>query len=148
MRTVYEKLGSKYIRYIVFMCDYKSPYRQLVITERELEVCEDIWGKEPKKIKELDGDLIKQAKDKYKRLQYDPLIEQYLVYTEKIAEFNQWLREQPISKDSAEMLGRVMKAQTEIRESREELQHLILKKEEESKMMGGGEASLIEEMMT
>lgn len=147
LRTVYEKLGSKYIRYIVLMSDYKSPYRQLISSNRELEVCEDIWGKEPKKVKELDGELIKQAIAKYKRLQYDPLVEQYLVYTEKIAEFNEWLRNQPISKDTAEMLGRVMKAQTEIRESREELQVLILKKEEESKMMGGGEASLLEEMM-
>tara|TARA_R110002110_G_scaffold175861_1_gene379632 strand:+ start:1271 stop:1663 length:393 start_codon:yes stop_codon:yes gene_type:complete len=129
------------------MCDYKSPYRQLILGERQNEVCDDIWKKEPKKIKELDGELIKQAEVKYKRLQYDPLIEQYLVYTEKIAEYNQWLRDMPISSENAEMLGRVMKAQTDIRESREELSHLILKKEEESKLMGGGDASLLEEML-
>lgn len=147
LRTVYEKLGSKFIRYIVFMADYKSPYRQLISSEREVEVCEDIWNKKPQELKELKGELVKAAMDKYKRLQYDPLIEQYLVYTEKIAEYNQWLRDMPISKDNAEMLGRVMKAQTDIRVSREELQVLILKKEEESKMMGGGEASLLEELM-
>jgi hypothetical protein len=147
LKTVYEKLGNNYIRYIVFMADYKSPYRQLIHGEREKEVCDDVWEKEPSKVKELKGDLIKRGIEKYKRLQYDPLVEQYLVYTEKIAEYNQWLREMPISKDNAEMLGRVMKAQTDIRESREELAQLILKKEEDSKMMGGGEASLLEEMM-
>lgn len=146
LREVYEKLGSEYIRYIIFTCDYKSPYRDLLPTKREEQVCDDVFGMPKKKVKELDSILLTTAKEKYKQLQYDPLREQYLVYTEKIAEFNQWLRDMPITKDNAEMLGRVMKAQTDIRESREELAQLILKKDEESKMMGGGEASLLEEM--
>jgi hypothetical protein len=147
MRTVYEELGSDYIRYIVFMADYQSPYKQLLHGKRQEEVCDDIWSKEVKKVKNLNEPIIDEAIKKYKRLQYDPLVEQYAVYTEKIAEFNNWLREMPITSDNAEMLGRVMKAQTDIRESREELAQLILKKEEESKMMGGGEASLLEEML-
>jgi hypothetical protein len=147
MRELYEGLGSDFVRYVVLMADYKSPYKQLLHGARQEEVCDDIWKKEPKKIKELKNPLIISAIAKYKKLQYDPLVEQYQVYTEKIAEFNQWLREMPITKDNAEMLGRVMKAQTDIRESREELMQLILKKEEESKMMGGGEASLLEEML-
>ena len=53
----------------------------------------------------------------------------------------------PIGKDNAEMLGRVMKSVKDITEAREELKDLILKKEEESKMMGGGEASLLEELL-
>lgn len=147
LKTLYDKHGSKYIRYVVLMCDYKSPYRQLILNEREKEVCIDVWGDEKSKIKHLDTELVKQAKEKYKRLQYDPTVEQYLVYTEKIAEYNQWLREMPIGKDNAEMLGRVMKSVKDITEAREELKDLILKKEEESKMMGGGEASLLEELL-
>ena len=147
LREVYEKLGSEYIRYIVFTCDYQSPYRDLLPSKREEQVCDDVFDMPKKKVKELDSIILTTAKEKYKQLQYDPLREQYLVYTEKIAEFNQWLRDMPITKDNAEMLGRVMKAQTDIRESREELAQLILKKDEESKMMGGGEASLLEEML-
>jgi hypothetical protein len=145
LRTLYEKHGSKYIRYVILMCDYKSPYRQLILTNREKEVCFDVWGEE--KVKHLDSELVNKAKEKYKKLQYDPTVEQYLVYTEKISEYNQFLREMPIAKDNAEMLSRVMKSVKDITEAREELKDLILKKEEESKMMGGGEASLLEEML-
>jgi hypothetical protein len=147
LRTLYEKHGSKYIRYVILMCDYKSPYRQLILTNREREVCFDVWGEEKEKVKHLDSELVIKAKEKYKKLQYDPTVEQYLVYTEKISEYNQFLREMPIAKDNAEMLSRVMKAVKDITEAREELKDLILKKEEESKMMGGGEASLLEEML-
>lgn len=147
LKSVYDTFGSEYIRYIVFFCDYYSPYRQLIKSQRTEDICSDIWDSPPKKVKNLDSELMKTAIEKYKRLQYNPLMEQYLVYTEKMAEFNKWLEDMPITKDNAEMLGRVMKAQTDIRESREELAELILKKEEESKMMGGGEASLLEEMM-
>ena len=146
LRVLYDKFGSKYVRYVVLVCDYKSPYRQLIISERQKEVCEDIWGTDMSKVKHLDSEVVKAAMEKYKKLQYEPTIEQYLVYTEKISEFNQWLREMPIGKDNAEMLGRVMKSVKDITEAREELKDLILKKEEESKMKGGGDASLLEEL--
>jgi hypothetical protein len=147
LKKVHCELGDDYVRYIVFYCDYYSPYRQLIKSTRKEEICSDIWDSPSKKVKGIDSEIMKDAIEKYKRLQYNPLMEQYLVYTEKMAEFNKWLEDMPITKDNAEMLGRVMKAQTDIRESREELAELILKKEEESKMMGGGEASLLEEMM-
>ena len=144
---LYDKHGSKYIRYVVLLCDYKSPYRQLIQHEREKEVCIDVWGVEIDKVKNLKTELIKTAKEKYKRLQYDPTVEQYLVYTEKISEYNQWLRDMPVGKDNAEMLGRVMKSVKDITQAREDLKDLILKKEEDSKLMGGGEASLLEEFL-
>ena len=148
LKALYKKHGSKYIRYVVFMCDYKSPYRQLILNEREQEICDDVWGVEKSKVKHLDTELVKDSMVKYKRLQYDPTVEQYLVYTEKISEYNQWLRDMPIGKANAEMLGRVMKSVKDITEAREELKDLILKKEEDSKMMGGGEASLLEELLS
>ena len=125
------------------VCDYKSPYRQLISTERGKQVCEDIWGTDISKVKHLDSEVVKGAIAKYKKLQYDPTIEQYLVYTEKIAEYNEFIRTMPILKDNAEMLSRVMKSVKDITEAREELKDLILKKEEESKMKGGGDASLL-----
>lgn len=146
LRVLYDKYGSKYVRYVVLVCDYKSPYRQLISTERGKQVCEDIWGTDISKVKHLDSEVVKGAIAKYKKLQYDPTIEQYLVYTEKIAEYNEFIRTMPILKDNAEMLSRVMKSVKDITEAREELKDLILKKEEESKMKGGGDASLLEEL--
>lgn len=147
LKKVHEKFGNDYIRYIVFFCDYYSPYRQLIKIKRKEEICNDIWDLPITKVKHLDSELIKDAVTKYKRLQYDPIMEQYIVYTEKIAEYNNFISEMPIQKDNMEALARVMKSVRDITEAREELKELILKKEEESKMMGGGEASLLEEMM-
>jgi regulator of sigma D len=147
LKQVHEKLGDDYIRYIVFFCDYYSPYRQLIKSKRKEEICSDIWDLPSKKVKDIESEIVKSAVEKYKRLQYDPIMEQYIVYTEKIAEYNNFISEMPIQKDNMEALARVMKSVRDITEAREELKELILKKEEESKMMGGGEASLLEEMM-
>lgn len=146
-KELYSTLGSEYIRYIVCTCDYHSPYRKLLPTERENQVCDDIWKKDPDKVKHLDSPLLKICKTRYKKLQYDPVLEQYIVFTNKIAEYNDWIADLAINKDNAESLSRVMKSLEQITESRESLKDLILKKEEESKMHGGGEASLLEEMM-
>jgi hypothetical protein len=88
LRKVYQdkKLGSDAIKWIVLMHDYRSPYRQLLEQERSKDVTFDIYNKTTHKA--LDCLLVKEAVEKYKRLQYDPLIEQYMVYTEKIAEYN------------------------------------------------------------
>ena len=147
LKEVVEKLGGEYLRYIVSMHDYCSPYRQLQVKERDEDVCNDIWKKEPKKVKDLYNPLMTTAKARYKSLQYDPIVEQYMVFSNKIAEYNTWIADMSINEGNAESLTRVMKSLEQITESREALKDLILKKEEESKMMGGGEVSLLEEMM-
>ena len=40
----HKKLGWKAITYIVCVCDYHSPYRQLLLADRIDAVCEDIYG--------------------------------------------------------------------------------------------------------
>ncbi len=147
LREVYEKRGSEYIRFIVLVCDYYSPYRQLTEARRREEVAEDIWGCSLRKVKHLDSPEIVESIIKYKKLQYDPVIEQYLVYTEKISEYNSYLRKMPINTSNSESLQKIMIGLEKITEARENLKDLILKKEDDDKMRGGGEASLLEELM-
>ena len=76
-----KKLGWKAITYIVCVCDYHSPYRQLLLADRIDAVCEDIYG--TKNYPPLSLDIVEKAMEKYKKLQYDPIYEQYNIYTEK-----------------------------------------------------------------
>jgi len=146
-KDIYDKYGDNHVRYLVLVHDHYSPYRELTISEREKEVCVDVFNKTPSKVKDLRSPLMKLAIEKYKKLQYDPTVEQYKVYTEKIHEYNQWLLAMPISSDNSKTLSDAMLALEKITEAREKLKEIILKKEEESKMMGGGEASLLEEIL-
>jgi len=147
LRKVHEELGDKFIRYVVLLCDYSSPYRQMIESKRIEELCDDIFGKPVAKVKELKNEHLKTAIDKYKRLQYDPLREQYNVYTEKISEYNQYIMDMPVKSENSESLQRVMIGLEKITESREKIKKMILKKDEEDQMRGGGEASLLEEML-
>ena len=147
LRKVHEELGDKFIRYVVLLCDYSSPYRQMIESKRIEELCDDIFGKPVANVKELKNEHLKTAIDKYKRLQYDPLREQYNVYTEKISEYNQYIMDMPIKSENSESLQRVMIGLEKITESREKIKKMILQKDEEDQMRGGGEASLLEEML-
>ena len=108
----HKKLGWKAITYIVCVCDYHSPYRQLLLADRIDAVCEDIYG--TKNYPPLALDIVDRAMEKYKRLQYDPIYEQYNIYTEKLAEYNDYVRKMPIESDNAKMLQEVMLGQEKL----------------------------------
>lgn len=146
LKTIYDnkKLGSKAIKWIVLFCDYNSPYRLLLSSKRKEEVSLDLYGKN--KVKELECKEINDAIDKYKKLQYDPIYEQFIVYTKKIAEFNNYIDLMPINSDTAQELQKVMLGQEKLIEARETLKELILKKQD-NKVMGGGDSSFIEDFL-
>lgn len=147
LRLVYDELGGKYIRYIVLVNDYLSPYRQMPLSKRREEVCEDVFSKPLKKVKDVACDLILDAEAKYKKLQYDPIIEQYMVYTQKLTDYNKYILEQEITNTNSKAISDVMLSVEKITEAREKIKELILKKEEETGIRGGGETSLLEEML-
>jgi hypothetical protein len=148
LKQLYQELGYEYVCYVINICDYYSPYRQLIGSDKRDIVIEDMWGKTPdkKSIAKLDSLLVKEAIAKYKRLQYDPHWEQYITYTEKIAEYNEVIKNTPLDKDSAKILQNMIEGQQSLSEAREELKSLIIKNEE-SKVHGGGEASFLEQFI-
>lgn len=148
LKEVYKELGYEYIAYIVNVCDYYSPYRQLLGKDKENTVIDDIWGKNPDKkvIAKLDSIIMKDAMAKYKRLQYDPHWEQYITYTEKLVEYNDLMKNTPLDKNSSRDMRTIIEGQQMLKEAREELKEIILKNEE-SKVHGGGEASFLEQFI-
>lgn len=145
LKDVYKdkNLGSKAIRWLVLVCDYESPYRQLLFEKRKQEVSLDLYGKGS--VKELGSKLMLGAIDKYKSLQYEPIFEQYIIYTEKISEYNSFIRNIEVSKETAEDLQKVMLGQQKVIEARETTKELILKKREEDVIGGGGDTTFIEQ---
>lgn len=147
LKEVYDskELGSKAIRWIVLVHDYKSPYRQLTLDGRMKEATDDIYHKD--KVKELKCGLMQDAIKKYNKLQFDPLREQYQVYTGKISEYNKYIMDTGLRSDTAKELQDLMIGSEKVIKARENLKELIIKKEDESRIHGGGDASLLEEML-
>ena len=144
LKKVYKtkNLGWRAISYIVCMCDYNSPYRQLLPSDRHSAICGDIYGSDNHP--PINSVIVKEAMERYKRLQYDPIYEQYNIYTEKLAEYNDYVRKMPIDNDNAKTLQEVMLGQEKLVNAREKLKDIILKSEEE-KLQGGGGVSFLEE---
>jgi hypothetical protein len=137
--------GSRAIKWIVNMYDYNSPYRNLPEMERKEAVTQDIYDK--KSWYKIEKDIIKEASEKYKKLQYDPLLEQYSVFNEKMAQFNEYVKKMPITGDNATELQKVMLGIDKIMEAREKLRKVIIARgEEDDKIHGGGELSFLEMM--
>mgnify|MGYP003145391645 FL=1 len=135
--------GSRAIKWIVLMCDYNSPYRNLPEKEKREAVTMDMYGK--RSFYKLDKEVIEKAMDKYNELQYDPLYEQYRVFNNKLIEFNEYIKNMPITGDNATELQKVMIGQDKIMDAREKLRKLILtRNEEEENIEGGGELSFLE----
>src|SRR3989304_6663393 len=75
-------MGSDMVRWIVAVEDYKSPYRNLPDLEREKKATFDIFGQtQYSKCKES---IVIDAREEYCVYQYDPLIAQYKIMSEKI----------------------------------------------------------------
>lgn len=131
------KMGSKMIKWIVSIYDYKSPYRRLPLDERKSRVSYSIFNKE-KNPKEND-DLVLEAIEEYIKLQYDPLIDQYNAMCEKAYEIANVFRGMTPTKDNIEDLNGLMKKMQEAATSRDKIKELILKDmESETKISGTG----------
>lgn len=66
-KTKDKEIAFKELSYVVFLCDFHSPYRDIRESERESLIINDIFGKEWKPDK-----LVKEAVNTYKKLQETP----------------------------------------------------------------------------
>ncbi len=87
----HKRMGSDMVRWIVSVEDYKSPYRRYPEIERIKTVTYYIYEKSSHKL--CDDPLVKKAREEYRKLQYDPLIDQYNVINDCMYENNTQLRE-------------------------------------------------------
>lgn len=137
--------GSRAVVWLVLMYDKKSPYRKLPEEDRKEILTKDLYGKTS--YYALERPEMKAAIKKYRALDYDPLEEQYAIFTGKMSELNEYIKDFEIKKKDVWELQKVMVMMDKITESREKLRKLIEKREEEGEhMRGGAEKSLIEEV--
>ena len=132
-----KRMGSKMVKYIVSVYDYKSPYRRLPLDERRSRVTYNLF----EKTKPIDEskELIAEAIDEYIKLQFDPLIDEYNAMCEQSYKMTKvFLGIQP----TAENLEDLNKLQTEMgkaAKSRDAHKDLIKKDaESDTKIQGTG----------
>lgn len=139
MWAVYKnrKMGSKMVKWIVSVYDYKSPFRRLPLDERKARVSYAIYDKD-KNPKEND-DLVQKAIEEYTKLQYDPLIDQYNAMCEQAYKMTKVYRDIEPSENNLEELNKLQEQMQKAATSRDKIKELILKDmESETKISGTG----------
>jgi hypothetical protein len=139
MWEVYKKkgMGSKMVRWIVMVDDYKSPYRKKPLEERIELVTQIVFGKA--KYKTCDDKLVEEARDEYRRTQYDPLIDQYNAMSDQIHKMTKVYRSIKPTKENLADLNKISIELAKSSKSRDDIKQLIVKDQEsEIKIQGAG----------
>jgi hypothetical protein len=128
--------GSDAVRWIVMMHDYKSPYRKLPEAERERTVTYRVFN--TTKHSKIGDKIFQDAIEEYRKLQYDPLLEQYRTINQKLQDMDVYIKGIDIDEKGVEKLQKILIGQEKVVEAREKLKETILKNEEQSAKIEGG----------
>jgi hypothetical protein len=132
-----KNMGSNMVRWIVCMYDYKSPYRRLPEDERAAKVNYVVYG--DKKNTKSSHQKVLDAIDEYKKLQYDPLIDQYNAMCEQAFKMTKVYRGIEPTETNLEDLNKLQEQMQKAATSRDKIKELILKDEQsEAKISGTG----------
>jgi hypothetical protein len=130
-------MGSKMVRWIVSMDDYKSPFRRLPESERERKLNELYFNKTKTTL--TSKPVVQDARAEYKMLQFDPLIDQYNAMSEQMFLMTQVFKDIKPTKDNLKDLNDMQIKMHAAAEAREKLKALILKNQESGlKVKGTG----------
>lgn len=135
-------LGSKAVKWIVAMYDYKSPYRSLPAGQRESIVNNLILEKETCSFKEKKK--VVEAIAEYRNISYDADYEEYRAMVNKSAEAIKVFKEIKVDKDNLKMINDLQQEMGKSAKSRRDLKNAILADiESGNKMQGiGGDDDL------
>lgn len=142
----HKRMGSKMVRYIISMYDYKSPYRRLPQEARNKEVTYNVFGSHSNSF--IDNDIVKEAILEYDRLQFDPDIDQYNAMVEMAGKVTIAFNAMKPTVANVSDINKMSKEMFSAAEAREKMKKLILKgQEDEVKIHGStlNDLSLIEE---
>tara|TARA_R100001591_G_scaffold102469_1_gene109503 strand:- start:8650 stop:9183 length:534 start_codon:yes stop_codon:yes gene_type:complete len=137
-----DKLGATALKWIALVCDYDSPYRHFIESERIKAVSKDLYDKY-----EWYGQKrpeVLAAMDKYKALQFDPLDEQLIAFNTKISQFTTYMNNMHIDEDTAEGLQKIMIGIEKIYKTRQTLVDAIERRGERQKIVGDKKLSFLE----
>jgi len=131
----HKRMGSKMVKWIVGVYDYKSPFRRFPEEERKAQVSYSVFEKASNS-KEND-ELVVAAIDEYVKFQYDPLIDEYNAMLEQSFKMTKVYRAIEPTKDNLDELNKLQELMGKAAKSRDSHKQLILKdKESESKIQG------------
>jgi hypothetical protein len=134
-------MGSDMIRWIVMIEDYKSPYRKLPIDEREALVSNIVYGKDV--YKTCKERMVEDARDEYRKLQYDPLIDIYNAMSEQIYKMTKVYKGIVPTEENLADLNKIQIEMGKASKSRDDIKTLIIKDQEsEIKIQGAGSDDL------
>lgn len=137
--AVYKKkgMGSKMVRWIVMVDDYKSPYRKKPLDEREELVTEIVFGK--KTYKTCEDPLVIAAREEYAKMQYDPLVDQYNAMSDQIYKMTKVYKSIVPTKENLEDINNISIQMGKASKARDDVKTLIIKDQEsEVKIQGAG----------
>lgn len=131
----HKHLGSKAVKWIVAMHDYKSPYRALPLDDRERMVNNLILEKE--KCSFRDKEEVLDAIKEYKKLIYDADYEEYRAMVNKSAEAIKVFKEMPVTKDNISSINDIQVEMGKAAKSRRELKKAIIDEIESGNKIAG-----------
>ena len=137
--NVYKKkgMGSKMVRWIVMIDDYKSPYRKKPLDERYELVTNILFGKP--KYKTCEDKLVLLARSEYAKMQYDPLIDQYNAMSDQIYKMTKVYRQIVPTEENLEDINNIQIQMGKASKARDDIKTLIIKDQEsEVKIQGAG----------
>jgi hypothetical protein len=137
--SVYKKkgMGSKMVRWIVMVDDYKSPYRKKPLDERIELVTNIVFGKP--KYKACEDILVLSAREEYLKMQYDPLIDQYNAMSDQIYKITRVYKNIKPTEENLDDLNNIQIQMGKASKARDDIKTLIIKDQEsEVKIQGAG----------
>jgi hypothetical protein len=137
--SVYKKkgMGSKMVRWIVMVDDYKSPYRKKPLDERIELVTNIVFGKP--KYKTCSDPLVVAAREEYAKMQYDPLIDQYNAMSDQIYKMTKVYKTIIPTQENLEEINNIQIQMGKASKARDDIKTLIIKDQEsEVKIQGAG----------
>lgn len=124
----HKRMGSKMIKWIIAIEDYHSPYRRLPSEQRLKTVTYNIFGTKRNKL--CEEALVLEAREEYRILQYDPLVDQYHAMSDQMYEATKIFRAmKPTSKNLDEVNDMAVKMQKSA-EARNKIKDMIIKDQE------------------
>jgi hypothetical protein len=131
----HKRMGSKMVKWIVAVYDYKSPFRRFPEDERKIQVSFSIYEKNTNSL--ANDELVVEAIEEYIKFQYDPLIDEYNSMLEKSYQMTKVYRDIMPTDKNLEDLNKLQVEMGKAAKSRDAHKQLILKdKETESKIQG------------
>ena len=140
-----DRMGSNVVRWIVLIYDYKSPYRNIPFEERHEYITHLIFDK--KKHWVTSDELVGKAVTEYRKMQYDPLIEQYNAMRDMMHKKTIVYKSMEPDSKTLEMINELEISMQKSSEALEKMKQLIIKDQtSEIKIHGGNDGfSLLEQ---